>query len=60
LYLRVLLLPEAEVRSRVGKEPAVEDTVNWLRKNEPKLGDVDVPTMEANLSGVPMPKQITQ
>merc|ERR1712232_976388 len=43
------------------KKKAVEDTVDWLRKNGPPSDELDVPVVEAlsNITGVPMPKKMT-
>merc|ERR1712232_727639 len=43
------------------KKKAVEDTVDWLRKNGPPMDELDEPILEAlsDLAGVPLPRKMT-
>ena len=47
--------------SAVEKAKALDDALDWLRKNDPDVDNVDKPTLKAvtKLAGVPMPKKVT-
>merc|ERR1712183_1173596 len=47
--------------SPADKAKALDDALEWLRKNEPDVGKVDKPTLDAvaKLAGVPVPKKLT-
>merc|ERR1711933_653497 len=49
------LTPEEE------RKKAIEESLDWLRNNDPEVDDVDGPTTRsfAKLAGIPLPKKLT-
>merc|ERR1711933_570865 len=43
------------------KAKAIEDSLSWLRNNDPELEDVDESTLVAfsKMAGIPLPKKLT-
>merc|ERR1711933_355576 len=56
------LTPEEErKKAEEERKNAIEDSLDWLRNNDPEVDDVDGPTTRsfAKLAGIPLPKKLT-